>query len=55
MPISPLAAGQPIDIFPLGSALANTRSEALFKTEQLECMRLGPVDRQIGTTAQGGQ
>jgi quercetin dioxygenase-like cupin family protein len=40
MAISHLAAGQPIDILPLGRALANTRAVALFKTEQLEVMRL---------------
>ena len=40
MAISHLAAGQPIDILPLGRALRETRTSALFKTEQLEVMRL---------------
>ena len=40
MAISHLAAGQPIDILPLGRALSQTRTSALFKTEQLEVMRL---------------
>jgi quercetin dioxygenase-like cupin family protein len=40
MAIPHLAAGQPIDILPLAGALKEARTVALFKTEQLEVMRL---------------
>jgi quercetin dioxygenase-like cupin family protein len=40
MAISHLAAGEPIDVLPFSSALANARTAALFKTEQLEVIRL---------------
>ena len=40
MAISHLTAGQPIDILPLASALATARTVALFKSEQIEVMRL---------------
>jgi quercetin dioxygenase-like cupin family protein len=40
MAISHLAAGQTISVLPLGSALANARTTALFKSEQLEVIQL---------------
>ena len=40
MALTHLAAGQPIDIVPLASDLATTPSMALFKTAELEVIRL---------------
>lgn len=40
MALEHLLPMQPIDIRPLGSALANAKSTALFKSDQLEVMRL---------------
>ena len=40
MAISHLAAGQTLSVLPFGSALANVRTTALFKSEQLEVIQL---------------
>lgn len=40
MAIPHAAAGQPVDVRPLGVALRAARTVALFKSEQLEVMRL---------------
>lgn len=40
MAISHVAAGQSIDVAPYGPALPDARTVALFKTEQLEVIRL---------------
>lgn len=40
MALPHVGAGQPCDVRPLGEALAGTPSSALFKSEQLEVIRL---------------
>ena len=40
MAIPHASPGQPIDVRPLGPAIARARTAALFKTEQIEVMRL---------------
>ena len=40
MAISHAQPGQPVDVSPLGPRLADTKSVALFKSEQIEVMRL---------------
>jgi quercetin dioxygenase-like cupin family protein len=40
MSIPHALSGQPVDVKPFGPALAEQRSEALFKSQQLEVMRL---------------
>lgn len=40
MAIPHLRAGQPVDVQALGDQLAGSRTHALFKSEQLELMRL---------------
>jgi quercetin dioxygenase-like cupin family protein len=40
MAIEHAQPGQPVDVRPLGARLANEKSHALFKSDQLEVMRL---------------
>lgn len=40
MALNHLSSGEPIDVGPLGPNLANSRTSALFKADDLEVMRL---------------
>ncbi len=40
MAIPHASSGEPVDVRPLGAALADTRNSALFKGRDLEVMRL---------------
>jgi quercetin dioxygenase-like cupin family protein len=48
--------GQPIDIRPLGAALSGTKTVALFKTDELEVMRLVlPAGKSVPTHKVAGE
>ena len=56
MAIPHASPGQPIDIRPLGPAIAAARTVALFKTDQIEVMRLMlPVGKSVPSHKVAGE